>query len=423
MSILEVRGNKKVCQTQCGQHLCYKGTAQASGCPMFSYPASIAVSTECMMCLNCLKSCDNRGVQINLRPPLQELWRQTQPVLSLSLFGVILVGLMARHQFPKLTFWLNIESSLGWSEVFTHTVVYSFFVLAALIPFALGSTLSAAASQEKVSENMAHYGMAFIPLALAGHLAHVAHEWLRNGVYDFLKYLIKVYEWLTAGIPIGSREVVMDPFIHNSIVTFLKFMMVTGGMLGSLIALIMIARRMSEKNVFARIMPHLLILLFFYAGYLFIYTGSTGAAAPAPATPAAATPAPVKAGVPVAPAPPPPAAALQWQLLVPQIHNATAVGLNDPAVISWFHSAQLEAGTGKNRLVLEGQVLGAPPGSRIRVVQDTGTRQPQFESPLDPKGFFNGYLFLNGLNQKIALILEVFDPSGKLLDAHRINLS
>ncbi|MEN6486362.1 MAG: sigma 54-interacting transcriptional regulator, partial [Syntrophobacteraceae bacterium] len=76
MSIVEVRGNKKVCQTQCGQHACYKGSDHAPGCPMFSYPASLGTNCECMMCFNCLKSCENRGVQLNLRPPLQELWRQ-----------------------------------------------------------------------------------------------------------------------------------------------------------------------------------------------------------------------------------------------------------------------------------------------------------------------------------------------------------
>ena len=116
LSLLEVRGNKKVCQTQCGQHLCYKGTEKAEGCPMFSYPASLAVSTECMMCLNCLKSCDNRGVQVNLRPPLQEIWRQAQPMLSLSLFGVILVGLMARHQFSRTDLLAEHQKIPGLAE-------------------------------------------------------------------------------------------------------------------------------------------------------------------------------------------------------------------------------------------------------------------------------------------------------------------
>ena len=430
MSLLEVRGNKKVCQTQCGQHLCYKGTEQAPGCPMFSYPASIAVSTECMMCLNCLKSCDNRGVQINLRPPLQELWRQSQPILSLSLFGVLMVGLMARHQFPKLTFWLTLEGSLGWSEIFTHTVVYCFFMLVALIPFSLSSTLSAAASQERVKENMAHYGMAFIPLALSGHLGHVAHEFLSNGVYEFLKYFVKVYESLSAGIPIGSREVVLSPFIHSSIVTFLKVMMITGGMLGSLIALIMIARRMSEKNVFARILPHLLVLILFYAGYLFIYTGATGAATVNPPSPAAAGSIGAD-NTAAALAPPggpamkavPAATGLQLSLTIPNIQAATTVGLTTPASVDWLRSAQLNPGTGKYRLVVYGQAQGAPGGTQVRAYLENDPAQPQFVSPLDNRGFFNGYIQLIALNQRLTLILEILDANNRVLTAHKVLFS
>jgi transcriptional regulator with AAA-type ATPase domain/pSer/pThr/pTyr-binding forkhead associated (FHA) protein len=413
MSILEVRGNKKVCQTQCGQHLCYKGTEQASGCPMFSYPASIAVSTECMMCLNCIKSCDNRGVQINLRPPLQEIWRQSQPILSLSLFGVILVGLMGRHQFPALTFWLNIEKSLGWSEAFTHTVVYIFFILMAIIPFALSATLSAAASREKVSENMAHYGLAFIPLALAGHLCHVAHEFLGEGIYEFLKYFVKLYYSLTAGIPIGSREPALSPFIHASIITFLKILMITGGMLGSLIALIMIARRMSEKNVFARILPHLLVLLFFFSGYIFIYTGATGAAPESPI--------PAATGQPQKPSPL--GAGLQLSLTIPNIQAATNVGLTASASVDWLRSAQLNPGTGKYRLVIYGQTRGTPDGKQVRAYLENEPAQPQFISALDNRGFFNGYIQLTTLNQRMSLVLEVLDVNNRVLLVHKVLFS
>ena len=46
----------------------------------------------------------------------------------------------------------------------------------------------------------------------------------------------------------------------------------------SLLALVMIARRASERRVMARIMPHLLLLMFFWVGYLLIFLGDTGAA-------------------------------------------------------------------------------------------------------------------------------------------------
>lgn len=300
LSVVEVRGNKKVCQTQCGTMSCYKGTERADGCPMFSYPASLETNTRCMMCLNCVKSCENRGVQINIRPPLQELWHQALPLFSLSFFGVMLVGMMANKQFPHLTYWLTREQGLGWTEGTSHPVLFFSFLVAAILPFALASSLSAAASQEKASENMARYGIAFIPLAFSGHLAHVTHEWLGDGIYTLNQYLIKVYDSLVHGIPIGSRDVVISPFIHGSIITFLKVMMVFGGFAASVFALIMIARKFSEKSVFARALPHLLVLVMFWVGYLFIFTGATGE----PPTPVAAATAAPQAGGAATPARP-----------------------------------------------------------------------------------------------------------------------
>ena len=302
MSVIEVRGNKKICQTQCGTMSCYKGTERAAGCPMFSYPASLETSTRCMMCFNCVKSCENRGVQINLRPPLQELWHQALPLFSLSFFGVMLVGMMANKQFPNLTYWLNMQQSLGWTDAVSHPVLFVGFLLAAIIPFTLASSLSAAASLEKTFENMARYGVAFIPLAFSGHLAHMAHEWLGEGVYTLTRDIVQVYDSLVHAIPIGSRAVVIAPFINESIVTFLKVLIILGGFAGTIIALVMIARMQSKRNVFARILPHVLVLIAFWMGYLFIFTGATGE----PVTPAATAAAAPQRGELV---PPPPAGA------------------------------------------------------------------------------------------------------------------
>jgi hypothetical protein len=187
----------------------------------------------------------------------------------------MLIGLMARHQFSHLTYWKIWEQSLGWGELFTNTFLFVFFILFAIIPFAMSSSLSAAASQEKISENMAHYGLAFIPLALAGHIAHLSHEFLSEGIYSLLRYLYMIYDKLASGIPIGTKEILISPFIHSSVVTFFKIMLLMGAILGSVVALIMIARKLSEKNVFARILPHLLVLIFFWVVYLFIFSAST----------------------------------------------------------------------------------------------------------------------------------------------------
>ncbi len=248
MSMAEVRGNKKVCQTQCGEHTCYKGSGAVEGCPLGSYPASLATNADCMMCGNCVKSCENRGVQVNLRPPLQELWKNSQPTLALSLFAVILVGLMAKHQFPALTSWLSVQQRLGWTDGTAHTVLFLLFVAVAVTGFAVSSTLSAAASQETVGRNMTMYGIALIPLAFAGHLAHVTHEFLGDGIYQIVGYCIKLYDAAFKGIAIGSREVVVAPFVNPGVLTFLKFLIVAGGFVGSVVALVMIARRALRRG-------------------------------------------------------------------------------------------------------------------------------------------------------------------------------
>ncbi len=289
MSILEVRGNRKVCQSQCGDHTCHKGTAEVPGCPLFAYPASINTNAECMMCLNCVKTCDNRGLQLNLRPPLQELWRNREPMLAMSVFAVVLVGLMVKHQFPALTWWIVFQQRLGWSEASAHTILFVAFALLVLVPFLVTSTLSAAASREKVSVNAAAYGIAFLPLAFSGHLAHLMHEFLGEGLYNLLGYLVKVWDSVLRSLPIAASTYTMAPFIPPSVVTFIAFLIVLGGMVGSVIALAMIARRRSSEAAFPRVMPHMLLLAAMWVGYLVVFTGTMGPPpAAAQATPSAA---------------------------------------------------------------------------------------------------------------------------------------
>ena len=308
MSIFEVRGNKKVCQTQCGDHTCHKGTAEVAGCPLSAYPASINTNAECMMCLNCLRTCENRGVQLNLRPPLQELWRNKEPMLSMSVFAVILIGLMAKHQFPKLTSWITTQQQLGWSDAVTHTILFVGFALLALVPFLVSSVLSAAASRETLSANATAYGIAFLPLAFSGHVAHLVHEFLGGGIYELSGYVVKVWDSVIRNVPIASSTYTVNPFVSPSVVTFVAFLVVLGGVVGSMIALVMIARRLSTENTFARVMPHMLLLTCMWVGYLVIFTGTMGA--PTPAGPGAApaavvgTAAPAATGGPANPATP-----------------------------------------------------------------------------------------------------------------------
>jgi hypothetical protein len=283
MSPIEVRGNTRVCQSQCGEHTCFKGTDKVEGCPMGSYPAAITSNIDCMMCGKCLRSCDNRGVQVNVRPPLQELWRNPKPELALSIFSVLLVGVMAFRQFPKLTFWRALEARLALGGLWYDLALFAGFTIVAALAFVISSTLSAATSQQKLKENMALFGVAFIPLAFSGHLSYLADKILNKGLYKVVTYIVLVFQSVFKSVPIAGNAYSVAPFINPAVVTFLKLLLVFGGAAGSLVAIVMISRRLGQQAAFARALPHLLLLGAFWIFYLVTFTGSI--AKPVTATP------------------------------------------------------------------------------------------------------------------------------------------
>lgn len=271
---IEIRGNKKVCQTQCGEHTCYKGTETVEGCPMFLYPASMASNAECLLCTKCVQACEHKGVQLNLRPPLSELWRNSQPILALSVFSVMLTGIMGFHQFKGLAWFKPLKASFIASPQLRNPVLMGSFILLCVLGLALAATLSAAASRERVRDNVARYGIGFVPLAFSGHAAHLLEEFLGGGLYELLGYAKKLLDSVVNGIPMAGREGLVAPFVNPAVITFLKFLVVSGGIAGSAVALVMIARRGEEANAFARALPHLILLGALAVLYYVVFLGT-----------------------------------------------------------------------------------------------------------------------------------------------------
>ncbi|HPC81810.1 MAG TPA: sigma 54-interacting transcriptional regulator [Thermoanaerobaculaceae bacterium] len=271
---IEIRGNKKVCQTQCGEHTCYKGTGTVEGCPMFLYPASMATNAECLLCTKCVQACEHKGVQLNLRPPLSELWRNSQPIPALSVFSVMLIGIMGFHQFKGLAWFKPLKASFIASSQVRNPVLMGSFILVCVLGLALAATLSAAASRERVRDNLAAYGIGFVPLAFSGHAAHLLEEFLGDGLYELLAYAKKLWDSVLNGIPMAGREELVAPFVNPAVITFLKFLVVSGGISGSAVALVMIARRGGPRDALARALPHLLLLGVLAVVYYVIFLGT-----------------------------------------------------------------------------------------------------------------------------------------------------
>ncbi len=78
-SVLELRANRHVCLNRCQNHTCYRGDAEVPGCPMFRHPYLVDNNRDCTVCGKCIKNCENRSTQLNIRLAPQELWAMETP--------------------------------------------------------------------------------------------------------------------------------------------------------------------------------------------------------------------------------------------------------------------------------------------------------------------------------------------------------
>lgn len=172
-SILEVRANTNVCINECKTHECFKG-GRTYGCPMFRHPLFLEDNQSCRVCTYCFQNCPYRSVQLNLRPPGQEIWTQTKPVKGGAFFSLLLAGLLIVEILPDLSFagplprsfpaFLHLSTEQGYTLLLIFVVFLSLF----LVEF---PRLIFNLDGEK-STNSIRYSFAFIPLALCGHFAN-----------------------------------------------------------------------------------------------------------------------------------------------------------------------------------------------------------------------------------------------------------
>jgi transcriptional regulator with AAA-type ATPase domain/polyferredoxin len=175
-SILEVRANTSVCINECKTHECFKG-GKTYGCPMFRHPLFLENNQSCRVCTYCFQNCPYRSIQLNLRPPGQELWTKTKPIKGGAFFSILLANLLIVEILPDLPNLsglfesriplLKLSTDLGYTILLTGIILLALF----LVEFPLLFFYRYAGKKEMSSDSI-RYSFAFIPLALCGHFAN-----------------------------------------------------------------------------------------------------------------------------------------------------------------------------------------------------------------------------------------------------------
>ncbi|MGA1789950.1 MAG: sigma 54-interacting transcriptional regulator [bacterium] len=158
-SIVEVRSNPDICVNECSTHDCYHGREDQPGCPMFQHLVFVDNNQTCKLCLNCIRACPHQAVSLNLRAPGWEIWASNQVRPGMVVLVCALMGVLFPVIRPFRSLWLT-------SLAFLATPLLIIGLIWGI------SFLACHSKKESVYECFWKAGYAYVPIALAAHIAY-----------------------------------------------------------------------------------------------------------------------------------------------------------------------------------------------------------------------------------------------------------
>ncbi|MEI6576336.1 MAG: 4Fe-4S binding protein [Bacteroidota bacterium] len=189
-AMLELRSNDKDVCKNCTDKGCLRGNENGWGCPWFEYMGNLDRNNNCGLCMECVKSCPNDNIALNLRPfatettlkGYDEAWKGFIDVGTSHAYSLIYLG-----SSGVLKDWVNPTQSHNWIGFFSYVVIlwlFSLLVVPAL--FFLFTSLSNKLSHTTTvsyKEAFKAYSYILIPLGLLAWIAFSVPLLLVNGSY------------------------------------------------------------------------------------------------------------------------------------------------------------------------------------------------------------------------------------------------
>ncbi|MBI4146982.1 4Fe-4S binding protein [Candidatus Woesearchaeota archaeon] len=259
--------NPETCAT-CSVKACFFGSGKAPGCPYFSTMPAKTTMRTCHLCANCIKNCPRDNIAIRARSIASELWSHAKVSFSESFFAKLMVGIVIIQNMGMLAIWANMTDflmSYGIGEKAAIAVLYFAAIALPLLLMTITSFLSNRLQTEKgtTSSNFAAFGYAFIPIDVAGHLAHNLFHLFAEG-----KSIIGAFIGLFTG-----SVTMTGPLADTPIITGAQFALITAGGIGTLYVAYKIARakEASTKDAIRIVLPHSALLLLVFAVNIFLF--------------------------------------------------------------------------------------------------------------------------------------------------------
>jgi transcriptional regulator with GAF, ATPase, and Fis domain/polyferredoxin len=245
-SVMELRSNRHVCLTQCKTNVCFEGSENVPGCPMFEHPYGMESNKNCTLCGNCIKNCPNNSIQLNLRSAAKELWVKLHPRLSDSVLSISLAFLfLLKIVLDGKTVNNFIFSGYGRYSLYGGLIYTALFLLTILLSAGFlklinyGAVVPENRAKSRITESI---GYAFIPLALTGYLSYYLEPLLLKGraLYYALRELLFDIPFDIAVTPIIS---------HITIKNFQVVIILLGGIASIYSSYKIISSKLAKLNI------------------------------------------------------------------------------------------------------------------------------------------------------------------------------
>lgn len=269
---LEIRNRSdQVCRS-CKEKACYRGNEKGHGCPMFMMPQTMDTNTYCTMCTECIKTCPNDNIALNVRPFLSDLWKTKKMGIDVAAIVVLMLGITVFQTLSMLEPWENISATLvdatGLSE---HTVItLSFLTMGVIAPVLIFMAWSAltrwiGGNGAKLRSVFIGFSFAFLPIALSSHMAHNLNHFLEEGPPAAVQVISDPFGW--GWNLFGTANLIVSPLLAMDPLQLLQMTLVAVGYLGAVYVGWRVARQTFGENLraIAGLAP-MLVLMVAFAG-------------------------------------------------------------------------------------------------------------------------------------------------------------
>ncbi|MFQ5646075.1 MAG: multiheme c-type cytochrome [bacterium] len=185
---LELRRIDDTVCNNCQGKDCYTGNENGYPCPTNQLMANMDTHQYCTLCTECVKSCPNDNIALNLRPPAADLskgkGRFDEAILALVLFAITSFhGLTMTPAWKELCFWITDATHWGYYPTFSAGLLISVLAPIALYSATALVTYLMIPDKEKTPFSKIYNNLAFpiLMITVAYHLGHNLGHFIMEG--------------------------------------------------------------------------------------------------------------------------------------------------------------------------------------------------------------------------------------------------